>query len=207
MHTVQVLNHLVENNQVLAYLLIFFGLIFEGEIVVITTGVLSSLGALNFWVSLVFILAGGLVKAFGGYYLGGFLYKKYSEHSFFRYLKKRVLYFMPRFSEKPFWSIFISKFIMGVNYLIVLFSGYNKINFKTFAKAEILSTIIWASALLSLGFFFSQTALSYSKEISRFSLVVFLLLIVFLLFDKFVASIYRIFQFFKSSGIDNNGNK
>jgi len=179
MHTVQVLNHLVENNQILAYLLIFLGLIFEGEIVVITTGILSYLGALNFWVSLAFILAGGLVKAFGGYYLGGLLHRKFSQHNFFRYLERRVLYFMPRFNQKPFWSIFISKFIMGVNYLIVIFSGYNKINFKTFAKAEILSTFIWAPALLSLGFFFSQTALSYSKEISRFSLVIFLFLIVF----------------------------
>ncbi|PIZ86370.1 hypothetical protein COX94_00365, partial [Candidatus Nomurabacteria bacterium CG_4_10_14_0_2_um_filter_33_9] len=178
MHTVQVLNHLVENNQILAYLLIFLGLIFEGEIVVITTGILSYLGALNFWVSLAFILAGGLVKAFGGYYLGGLLHRKFSQHNFFRYLERRVLYFMPRFNQKPFWSIFISKFIMGVNYLIVIFSGYNKINFKTFAKAEILSTFIWAPALLSLGFFFSQTALSYSKEISRFSLVIFLFLIV-----------------------------
>ncbi|PIP69224.1 hypothetical protein CO033_03010 [Candidatus Nomurabacteria bacterium CG_4_9_14_0_2_um_filter_32_10] len=201
MHTVQVLNHLVENNQILAYLLIFLGLIFEGEIVVITTGILSYLGALNFWVSLAFILAGGLVKAFGGYYLGGLLHRKFSQHNFFRYLERRVLYFMPRFNQKPFWSIFISKFIMGVNYLIVIFSGYNKINFKTFAKAEILSTFIWAPALLSLGFFFSQTALSYSKEISRFSLVIFLFLIVFLLFDKLVAALYRIFEYFKNSSI------
>ena len=206
MHTVQVLNHLIQDNQVLAYILIFLGLIFEGEIVVITTGVLSHLGALNFWISLSFILVGGMAKTFGGYYLGGFLYKKYSHHSFFRYLEKRVLFFMPRFEKKPFWSIFISKFIIGVNYLIILFAGYRKINFKTYFKAEIFSTVIWAPLLLYLGFYFSQTALSYSKEISRFSLAIFILLVIFLLFDKLAASFYRIFEYLKNGGIENNGN-
>jgi membrane protein DedA with SNARE-associated domain len=148
MHTVQVLNHLVENHQIYAYLIIFLGLIFEGEVIVITAGVLASLGALNFWTALFFILAGGMVKTFGGYYLGGYLYKRYSEHNFFKYLEKRVLYFMPRFQQKAFWSIFISKFVMGTNYLVIIFSGYNKIDFKTFIKAEILSTILWAPSLL-----------------------------------------------------------
>lgn len=190
----------------LAYALIFFGLIFEGEVVVITTGVLSYLGALDFWVSLSFVFAGGLAKTFGGYYLGGWLYKKYNHHHFFQYLEKRVLYFMPRFKEKPFWSIFISKFIMGVNYLVIIFSGYNKTDFKTYMKAEIFSTIIWAPLLLSLGFFFSQTALSWSKEIGKFSLIIFAFVVVFLLFDKMMATIYRFFQYCKKFSPHHNDN-
>lgn len=207
MHTVQILNLLVENHQVVAYFLIFLGLIFEGEVVIITTGVLCYLGALDFWIALSFILAGGMVKTFGGYYFGGFLYRKYKQHKFFKFLEGRVSYFMPRFNQKPFWSIFISKFITGINYLIIIFSGYNKINLKTYLKAEILSTIIWAPLLLSLGFFFSQIAIAVSKEISRFSFVILLLLIVFLLFDKFMAAFYRIFEFLKNTNIDNNGNE
>jgi membrane protein DedA with SNARE-associated domain len=208
MHTVQILNHLVQDHQVLAYLLIFLGLVFEGEIVVITTGVLCYLGALDFSLSLIFILAGGVAKTFGGYYLGEIIYRKFNQHSFFRYLEKRVLFLMPRFKQKPFWSIFISKFINGVNYLVVIFSGYNKINYKTYLKAEILSTFIWAPLLLSLGFFFSQTALSYSKEISKFSLAVFALLVIFLLFDKLAAAFYRFSQYFRNGdNNDNNENK
>ena len=202
MHTVQILNHLIGNYQILAYLVIFLGLIFEGEIIVISTGVLASLGALNFWVALFFILAGGMVKTFGGYYLGGYLYEKYSKHNFFVYLERRVLYFMPRFQQKAFWSIFISKFVMGTNYLVILFSGYNKINLKTFLKAEILSTIIWAPALLYLGYFFSNTALSYTKEIGRFSLIILLLVVIFLVFDKIIATFYRIFEYFKNGFIE-----
>jgi len=195
MHTVQVLNSLVGDHQVLAYLVIFVGLIFEGEIIVITAGVLSYLGVLDFWLSLSFIFAGGMAKTFGVYFL--------------KYFEKRVLYFLPRFKQKPFWSIFISKFIIGVNFWVIVFSGYNKINFKTFLKAETISTVIWAPLLLSLGFFFSQTALSFSKEINKFSLAIFALLVIFLLFDKLVASFYRVFEYLKNSNGNNgnNGNK
>ncbi|MFA5095236.1 MAG: hypothetical protein WC447_01050 [Candidatus Paceibacterota bacterium] len=206
MHTVQVLNQLVGEHQVLAYLIIFIGLIFEGEIIVITAGVLSHLGILDFWLSFSFILAGGAVKTFFGYYLGVFLYKKYNQCNFLKYLEKRVLYFVPRFKQKPFWSIFISKFIMSVNYWVIVFSGYLKINLRTFLKAELFSTIIWAPLLLCLGYFFSQTALSFSKEIGKFSMAIFAFLVIFLLFDKLVAFSYRIFEYFKNGFIDNNNN-
>jgi len=203
MYTVKFLTTLVENHQVLAYVVIFLGLIFEGEVIVITTGVLCYLGALDFTLSLILIFTGSFVKTFTLYYIGEVVNKKYSDSKFFKYIERRVFYFMPRFKQKPFWSIFLSKFIMGTNYLVILFSGYNKINLKTFIKAEALSTVIWAPVLLSLGFFFSQTAISISKEIGKFSLIIFVLVIVFLLFDKIMSSLYTFYEYFKN-GINGN---
>lgn len=206
MYTVKFLTTLVEHHQILAYAVIFLGLIFEGEVVVITTGVLAYLGALDFTLSLILIFTGSFVKTFSLYYVGEIMNKKFSHSKFFQYIERRVLYFMPRFEQKPFWSIFLSKFIMGTNYLVILFSGYKKISFKTFLKAEIISTIIWAPALLSLGYFFSSTAISISKEIGKFSLVILGLVIVFLLFDKIISSIYTFFEYFKN-GVNGNGDK
>lgn len=206
MHTINILTTLVLHHQFLAYFFIFLGLIFEGEIVVISVGILANLGAIDFWLALLFIFAGGVVKTLAGYYLGGFLYKKYNHNKFFSYIEKRIFYFMPRFRERPFWSIFISKFIMGLNYLVVIFSGYQKIDFKTYLKAEFFSTLIWAPLLLSLGYFFSHTALGISREISKFFMVIFICLAVFLLFDKFVSVLYRIFEFFRN-GIEHSEEK
>ncbi len=205
MYTVKFLINLVEHHQAFAYFVIFLGLIFEGEVVVIFTGVLSHLGALNFWVSLAFIFAGGLTKTFVLYYFGSLMNRKLSQNNFFKYLEKRVLYFMPNFHLKPFWSIFSSKFIMGTNYLIAIFSGYNKINYRTYLKAELFSTILWAPALLSLGYFFSEKALRVSREIGKFSLIIIISIIIFLLFDKLVASAFRIFQYITNMG--HNGDK
>lgn len=205
MYTVKLLTSFVESHQILAYLFIFLGLIFEGEVVVITTGVLCYLGALDFTFSLILIFVGSFVKTFVLYYIGELMNDRFSHSKYFQYIERRVLYFMPRFKQKPFWSIFLSKFIMGTNYLVILFSGYTKINFKTFLKAEVISTVIWAPILLSLGFFFSQTAISISKEIGRFSLVILGLVIIFLLFDKIISSLYTFYEYFKN-GINGNGH-
>lgn len=196
MHTVNFLIRLIEHHQVLVYALIFLGLIFEGEAVVISVGILAQLGALNFWFSLFFILLGALSKTFIGYALGEFLFRKFNHHKIFKYIQKRVYNTLPRFKIKPFWSIFASNFIMGVNYLVVIFCGYEKINYKTFLKAEILSKMIWAPLLLSLGYFFGYTALHITREIWKFSLVILVLFILFIIFDKLISWAYEIFEEF-----------
>ena len=196
MHTVNFLIRLVEHHQILVYGVIYLGLIFEGEFVVISAGILSHLGALNLYFSLLFILLGSLSKTFLGYALGEFLYKKFNNHKFFRYIQKRVYSVLPRFKTKPFWSIFISKFIIYANNITIIFSGYEKIDYKKFLKAEISATVIWAPVLLSLGYFFSYTALHVSREIWKFLLVVLILFIIFILFDKLVSWLYELFEEF-----------
>ena len=59
METLNLLTGLVENHQVLAYILIYLGIIFEGDLFLISTGILAHLGALDFGFSLAFILLGG----------------------------------------------------------------------------------------------------------------------------------------------------
>lgn len=196
MHTVKLLTNLIEHHQLLAYGLIFLGLIIEGEFVLISTGILAHLGALNFSFALTFVLLGGLCKTFIGYYLGLVIHKRWNHTKLMQYIEKKVLNTMPNFKQKPFWSIFVSKFIMGVNHIVIIFSGYEKIPFKKFLKAELSSTILWAPGLLSLGYFFSYTALHVSHEITRFTLVVLFLIIAFVVFDKLIASLYAFFEEF-----------
>ncbi|KKR43916.1 MAG: DedA family protein [Candidatus Nomurabacteria bacterium GW2011_GWF2_40_12] len=194
MHTVNLLTSLVENHQVLAYVVIYLGLIFEGEIFIISTGILAQLGALNVWFSLLFILLGGFSKTILGYTLGKFLYKKFNHHRVFNYIKKRVYAVLPRFKVKPFWSIFISKFIMGANYLVVIFAGYENVDYKKFIKAEVSSTLIWAPLMLSVGYFFGYTALHITREIWKFSMVILIMFIIFVIFDKFISWVFELFE-------------
>ncbi len=194
MYTVHLLTRIVEHHQVLVYGVIYLGLLFEGEFTLISTGILAHLGALNLWVSLIFVLLGGLSKTLIGYALGEFLHKKFNRHKFFQYIQKRVYRLLPKFKTRPFWSIFISKFIMGANHLVIIFSGYEKIDYKKFLKTEIFSTIIWAPFLLSLGYFFSYAALRLSHNVWKFLVVVLILFTIFVLFDKLVSSIYELFE-------------
>jgi len=196
MHTVKFLISLVEHYQTLAYAVIFFGLIFEGEFTLISTGILIHLGAINLPFAIFLILAGSLIKTFYCYYLGRLINEKWSHTKFLKYIEKRVNYFLPRFQQRPFWSIFISKFIMWLNFSVIVFSGYSKINFKTYLKAEVLSTIIWAPLLLTLGYFFSFAALHASHEIWKFFLIIVLFVIGFILLDKIIGWLYEMFEEF-----------
>jgi membrane protein DedA with SNARE-associated domain len=194
MHTVNFLSRIVEHHQVLIYAIILLGIIFEGEFVIIFTGILAHLGALNIFVALPFIFLGAFSKTFFGYALGQFLFKKFNHHRFFSYIQKRVYLVLPKFKTRPFWSIFISKFIIGANNVVIIFSGFEKINYRKYLKAEILATVIWVPFFLSLGYIFSYTALRVSGEIWRFSMVVLVLVILFLLFDKLVSFVYELFE-------------
>lgn len=196
MYTVNLLIRLVEHHQVLVYAIIFLGLIFEGEAIVISVGILAHLGALNIWFSLFFIILGAMSKTFLFYALGELLYIKFNHHKIFKYIQKRVYNTLPKFKARPFWSIFASNFIMGVNYLVIIFCGYEKINYKTFLKAEILSKMIWAPLLLALGYFFGYTALRIGHGVWGFSMVVLSLFIIFIFFDKLVAWAYEVFEEF-----------
>lgn len=194
MHTVNFLVNLVEHHQVLAYSVIFLGLIFEGEIILLSTGVLAHLGALNFYFALFFVLCGGIAKTLIGYHIGRIIHKRWNETEIVQYLEHKVLDILPKFRQRPFWSIFASKFIMGANYIVTIFSGYVKVKYKTYLKAELLATFIWAPLLLSLGYYFSYAALRISRDIWRFLLIVLLFVVAFVLIERMLVFIYEVFQ-------------
>jgi membrane protein DedA with SNARE-associated domain len=194
MHTVKFLTALIEHHQVLAYSLIYGGIVIEGDFFLISTGILCHLGALAVLPTILFVLIGGLSKTFIGYFLGGMIKRFCPNVRFFKFFEKKVRKFLPRsFAKKPFWPIFSSKFIMGANNLVILFSGFERINYRKFVRAEVVSTLIWAPGLLFLGYFFSYTALNVSHEISRFTLIVLVLFILFILFDKLIGLLYEMF--------------
>ena len=180
MHTVKFLIRLVEHHQVVTYGIIYLGMVVEGEFLLICTGTLMHLGALNFYLAIAVVSCGAFSKTLIGYALGKFLFKKFNHHKFFEYIKKRVYHILPRFKAKPFWSIFVSKFIMGANNLAIIFSGFEKINYRKFLKAEIFSTIIWMPVLLSLGYFFSYTALRVSHDVWRFLIMILILYTIYI---------------------------
>lgn len=196
MHTVNFLKHLLENYQVLIYFFIFLGLIIEGEFTLVSIGILLHLGALNFYLILLFIILGLSSKTILGYYIGNVIHNKWNHIKFLKHIEKRVGSVMPHFRQRPFWSIFISKFIMGINNIVIIFSGYQKIDLKRYLEAEFCSNIIWAPALLSIGYLFSFAAINVSREIWRFSFIILVLIILFITLDKLISWIYQIFEEF-----------
>lgn len=188
MFTLNFIRHFVEAHASYAYLLLFLGVVIEGEIVVIIAGIFAHLKSLNLFMCIVATVLGGLSKSIIGYSFGYYLQDNHSHRSFLNKITRRIHYFLPRFIEKPFFSIFISRFfIFGLNWVTLIYSGYKKVKISIYAKAELCSLAIWSVGFISLGYFFSLTALSISHDIRKFFGTLLLLFLGFFIFEKVIA--------------------
>ena len=188
MLTLGYIRHFVGLHDHLAYLFIILGVILEGEIVVILAGIFSSLGSLNIFISFIATMIGGGTKSVIGYVFGYYLQEHHSGLSIIRQAERRIHYFLPRYKEKPFWSIFLSRFlILGLHWFSIIFAGYKKVKVRTYAEAELASLLVWSISVLALGFLFSSTALNISRDIRNFIGIIFLFFIAFFILERIVA--------------------
>jgi len=192
------IRHFVEIHAIIVYFVIFLGVIMEGEIVVIFAGIFSYLGSINIFVALIAIILGGVAKSSIGYVIGYFLNKYHSQNNFIKKIERRMFSFLPHFCDRPFWSIFISRFfIFGIGWFTIVFSGFKRIPLKIYVKAEAFSLLIWSILILALGFSFGYTALSISRDVRNFLGIILLFFILFFILEKVVAFIIELFEIYE----------
>ncbi|MEI6660342.1 MAG: VTT domain-containing protein [bacterium] len=193
MLTLGIIKHFVSSHDELAYLVLILGVIVEGEIAVIFAGIFSNLGSINIFISFIAVMIGGGIRSVLGYSIGSYLQKHHSHREILARSEQRVHYFLPHFDEKPFWSIFVSRFlILGLHWFSMIFSGYKQIKVRLYAEAELSSLMIWSVVMLFLGYFFSATALSVSHDIRKFVSLIFIFFITFFIIEKIVAFVIEL---------------
>ncbi|MBP6926590.1 MAG: hypothetical protein KBB70_02745 [Candidatus Pacebacteria bacterium] len=182
----------VQHHQMAGYLMVFLGVLIEGELTLIITGVLAHIGAFTFGEAYMVSLAGGMTKTLFGYRIGRFLRRKYPKSRFFRFVVRKVLSILPKFKEKPFWSIFISKFIFGVNNLVLIFSGFAKVRRSVYYRAELISNAALCFLAIGLGYIFSIAALNISHDIRKFMLLFLVFLVGFFIVQRIIHFIIEV---------------
>jgi membrane protein DedA with SNARE-associated domain len=193
--SINLIHSFVEANALIVYTIIVLGVFLEGEIMVLFSGIFCYLGSLNPFFALLSIVIGGALKSITGYTVGYLLQKHHSHRPFLCGVEKRISYFLPRFCERPFWSIFLSRFlILGIGWFTVLFSGYKKIPLKIYVKAEAFSLALWSTGMLALGYFFGYTALFISRDVRNFIVVIFIFFILFFILEKIIAFFIELFN-------------
>lgn len=195
MLSITYIKHFAASHAEIIYILIILGVIIEGEIAVIIAGILAHLGSINIYLAFLATFAGGGIKSVIGYSLGYYLQKNHSDKRIVSKTENRINYFLPNFIKKPFLSLFLSRFlILGIYWFALIFAGYRKIDIKTFIKAEISSLLVWAITMLSLGYFFSYTALSISNDIRKFVGIILIFFLMFFILEKVIAFIIELFE-------------
>jgi membrane protein DedA with SNARE-associated domain len=195
MLSISYLKHFATVHAELAYVLIVLGVVLEGEIAVIIAGIFAHLGALNIYFAFLATVLGGGIKSVLGYSFGYYLQKHHSHNNVLTKTENRINYFLPNFLKRPFLSLFLSRFlILGMYWFALIYAGYKKIKLNTFIKAEASSLLSWAVIMLSLGYFFSYTALSISRDVRKFLGIILLFFIMFFILEKVIAFIIEVFE-------------
>ena len=196
MLTLSYIKHFAAIHANIAYILIALGVIIEGEVVVIIAGIFAHLGSLNIYLALLATAIGGGIKSILGYSLGYYLQKNHSDKKIVYKTENRINYFLPNFLKKPFLSLFLSRFlILGIYWFALVYAGYKKIKIKTFIKAEASSLVAWALIMLFIGYSFSYTALSISRDVRKFLGIILIFFIGFFILERVIAFIIELFEF------------
>ncbi len=180
----------VEIHRYAGYFILFLAMVLEGETILIISGILASLNAFDIG-DVIWISFGGVVLGNMLWYYIGF---KVSHRAFAQKIilraDKAVKYFLPHFHQKPFKSIFFSKFIYGVNRATVFMSGVFKIKFRLFMEAEVLASVVWVLLYAAVGYFFGYAAIQITKNVALLALLAVLFVVGFILLKKTFAHYY-----------------
>ena len=181
----------VEAHRYLGYAVLYFAMVIEGEVFLIVAGILARLKAFDIGDAFFIALSGVLTGDCLWYYFGSALKGKSFATRLIAQAKKTVMFLLPHFSNKPFKSIFLSKFIYGANHATLVVSGALGIVFRTFIKAELVASSSWTIFFLSVGFFFGNTAIQMTHKASRFILLTVIFVVAFVSLQRFFASRYE----------------
>lgn len=158
----------IGEHRYLGYLVLFLGMIVEGEVILMTAGILANLGALSledvFIVSFLGVLANDVIW----YHIGVYLKNNHGHQSLLLRAERKVKSLLPGIEKNPAYAIFISKFIAGINHPTLVILGFLKINFKYFMKLQFFASLVWTLVFISLGFAFGHTAISLSRKVDVF---------------------------------------
>lgn len=174
----------VEAHRYTGYAILFFSMIIEGELFLLAAGILSNLGAFDFFDVLFLSFGGVLLGDVVWYSLGRFFQAKYPNQRIIKFVERRVRRMFPSIENNPFRLVFISKFLYGFNHSTIFILGFLKINFWNFFKVQFQASFLWVLTFLILGYFFGYTAIHISSKINKLVLAVLVILAVFFIVER-----------------------
>lgn len=169
----------------LGYVLIFLGMLLEGEVVLFAAAFLTHEGFFDIRIMLLLVIVGVIWGDMLWYRLGRRL-KKTSFAGL--YIARVTDQFDDHLRHRPRRTIFISKFIYGLHRLILLRTGMLRIRHDKFLRSDMLAAGCWLVVVGSIGYLFSASLRHYLKFIE---VALLLGLIIFMCINIFLASFLK----------------
>jgi membrane-associated protein len=137
---------------------LFFGLIFPGDSLLFSAGLLASTGLLNIWILVPLAIVAAILGDSVGYAVGSFIGPRLfvREESFFfssRHVKRTEAFFK-KYGPK---AILFARIVPIVRSFMPMFAGIGKMEYKTFLTYNIVGGLLWGGGFPLLGYYLGST--------------------------------------------------
>jgi membrane-associated protein len=179
------------------YVLLFIGTIFEGPVVMMTSGFLYKLGNFNLIPMYLCLVSGDFTADIGWYCLGRFGTRSaIFKYGHFMGLTPETLEKVEdRFQRYHQKILIISKLTMGLGFafIVLIVAGIFKVPFKNFVLLNLVGGFIWTAFLIVIGYFLGNVYTMISGPMK----IVFAVVVIF----AFIIFIKYLTQYLKKKAI------
>ncbi len=171
----------------LGYLIIFLGMMVEGDFIMFTAAFLAHQGILGFVPAFLSALW-GMILGDNLWYSLGLKIRNSSRFSFITaWAEQNAKRFDERLIKNPLRAIFIAKFTYGFNRAILIRAGMLRLKWRKIEQSDILATLLWMAIVGGLGYF-ASASFSLVKHYLRFAEVALVLgLFIFFCAENLIA--------------------
>lgn len=171
----------------LGYILVFIGMMFEGDTVLFAAVFLAHQGYLSLFPVFLASLWGMILGDNLWYTLGVKMRFGQKFPVLAKWAESLAQPFDDHLRQKPFRTIFLAKFTYGFNRAIITRAGMLNLKWKKLEESDILATLLWM-AIVGVIAYFSSASLSYLKDYLKYGEVaLFIGIVFFIILQKIVS--------------------
>ena len=140
----------------LGYVLVFLGMVIEGDVIFFTAAFLVQRGILSLPLTFISAWSGILIGDALWFYLG----RRLAGHTgvFVRFVDRLALPFERLLRDRPGLAFFMAKFLYGANHAIIVRAGKVGIGRKFFLRRNFFAALAWLFIVGGLGYFSGLSA-------------------------------------------------
>lgn len=180
--------HYLAEYQTLGYIIIFLGMMIEGDIFLFTAGFLVNRGYFAIDMALLAVFSGTLIGDNLWYVFGEVI----KENSFFsRFITRLTKPFDEHLRVRTFRTLLITKFAYGVHRPTLFRAGMLRLPFKKFIEGDIIAIVLWIFFIGGLGYLSSVSFILIKHYLRYTELTLLFGLILFILISHLVSHISK----------------
>jgi len=171
-------------NPLLTYLIIFFGMTFEGEGIVLLSSIFAGPGKTLAWSILAVVIFSGVVVGDLAWYAAGYYSRGTRVGCWLdRCLEKRSNWLRAKIVDRYSRYALASKFLYFTTHATVFVAGWHKLDFKKFWRITLWASGLWTVIMLIVGYLFYHfiELIGWKAVMHRIELVVVVLIAIALL--------------------------